>query len=62
MFGKKIKLDNETWKKAMGLVEARGYTSIEEMLAHLVEREFTSLEQAEDFDEIKKKLQGLGYM
>jgi hypothetical protein len=62
MFGKKIKLDKETMRKALGLVEVYGYTSIEEMIGHLVEKEFTNIEQGEDFDEIKKKLQGLGYM
>ena len=42
--------------------EIAGYSSPEEFITHALEKELALLEDAEDEEEIKKRLQGLGYM
>ena len=61
MFGK-IKLDKELYRKIQMFAEQEGYSSVEEFVAHALEKEIALLEEAESEDEIKKKLQGLGYI
>jgi hypothetical protein len=39
-----------------------GYSSPAEFITHALEKEIALLEEAESEDEIKKKLQGLGYI
>ena len=62
MFSTKIKLDKELLAKARKFAELAGYSSVEEFVTHAVERELALLEEADSEEEIKKKLQGLGYL
>jgi hypothetical protein len=62
MFGAKLKLDKELLAKARKFAELAGYSSVEEFVTHALEREFARLEEADSEEEIKKKLQGLGYL
>lgn len=63
MFGPKIKLDKDLFNKAKKLAEMAGYSSTEEFIAHLIERELSKLEQTGDSEEdVKRRLQGLGYL
>ena len=39
-----------------------GYTSVEEFINHIVEKEMSTFGEADSEEEIKKKLQGLGYI
>ena len=39
-----------------------GYSSPEEFITHALEKELAQLEDADSEEEIKKRLQGLGYM
>ena len=39
-----------------------GYSSVEEFITHALEKELAVLEEADSEEEIKKKLQGLGYI
>ncbi len=39
-----------------------GYTSPEEFITHLLEKEIAKIEEADSEEEIKKKLKGLGYI
>jgi len=58
----KIKLDGELWDRVKAAAEAAGYSSPEEFVTHVLERELSALDGAEDEEEIKKRLQGLGYI
>jgi len=42
--------------------EIAGYSSPQEFITHALEKEVAVLEEAESEEEIKKKLQGLGYI
>ncbi|MGD8719279.1 MAG: hypothetical protein PVH29_10710 [Candidatus Zixiibacteriota bacterium] len=58
----KIKIDGELWDRVKKAAEAGGYSSPEEFVIHVLERDLASLDGADDEEEIKKRLQGLGYI
>ena len=65
MFGKKgIVLDPGLLQRAKDAAAKGGYASVDEYVAHLVERELSGSDDgaSSDVDEIKKKLEGLGYI
>ncbi|MEE8147952.1 MAG: hypothetical protein V3T24_10130 [Longimicrobiales bacterium] len=62
MFGSKIKLDKALLKKIKMYADIAGYSSVEEFITHALEKEIALLEEADSEDEIRKKLQGLGYI
>lgn len=62
MFGSKIKLDKDLLEKVKKYSEIAGYSSVEEFITHALEKEIAQLEEADSEEEIKKKLQGLGYI
>ena len=62
MFSPKVKLEKELYEKVKKYSEIAGYSSINEFVAHALEREIAQLEDADSEEEIKKKLQGLGYI
>ncbi len=62
MFGSKISIDKELLKRAKAHASKAGYSSVEEFVAHLIERELSKLDDAESKKEIEKKLKGLGYI
>ncbi len=61
-FGSRVKLDKGLLKKIRMYAKIAGYSSPEEFVAHALEKEIAQLEEAESEDEIRKKLQGLGYI
>ena len=62
MFKTMIKLKKGTWQRVKRCSEAAGYSSPEEFVQHILEKELAKLEEAESDTEIVKKLQGLGYL
>ncbi|TKJ30950.1 hypothetical protein CEE39_07680 [bacterium (candidate division B38) B3_B38] len=58
----KIKLDKELLKKVKKFADLAGYSSVEEFVTHALEKEIAQLEESASEEEIKKKLQGLGYI
>jgi len=60
--GGKLKLDKDLLEKAAAFAESQGYSSVEEFITHLIERELDKSESGEDEEAIKEKLQGLGYI
>ena len=62
MFGNKIKLDKELLDKVRRYASLAGYSSPEEFITHALEKELAKLEDADSEEEIKKRLQGLGYI
>lgn len=62
MFGSRVKLDKGLLKKIRMYARIAGYSSVEEFVTHALEKEIAQLETAESEDEIRKKLQGLGYI
>ena len=63
MFGSnKVKLDKDVLDKVKRYADIAGYSSAEEFITHALEKELAKLEDAESEEEIKKRLQGLGYI
>ena len=62
MFGSSIKLDKTLLAKAKRYADLAGYSSVEEFITHVLEKEIAHLETAGTEDEIKKRLKGLGYI
>ena len=63
MFGTvKVKLDKDLVDKIKKYAELAGYSSSEEFITHALEKELAKLEDAGSDEEIKKRLQGLGYI
>ena len=61
--GGKIKLDKELFEKIRKYSGIAGYSSPEEFVQHVLEREIAKFEEGGDSeDEIKKRMQGLGYI
>jgi metal-responsive CopG/Arc/MetJ family transcriptional regulator len=58
----KIKIDNDLLKKAKEYAAKAGYTSVEEFVSHIIEKEVSRVDEAESEEEVKKRLQGLGYI
>jgi len=64
MFGStaKIKLNKDLVTKVKKYSDIAGYSSPEEFITHALEKELALLEDADSEEEIKKRLQGLGYI
>ena len=66
MFGHKIKLNNEIYRKCKDASEKAGCSSVEEFVITVIERETEKIlnqsDNQQDLDAIKNKLQGLGYI
>lgn len=58
----KLKLEKELYQKIEKIAEAAGYSSPEEFIVHLLEKEVAKFEGADSEEEIKKRLKGLGYI
>ena len=63
MPGKKVKLDNDLYEKAKKYVKMTGYSSVDEFVAHMLEKELAKIEEGdESIEEVEKRLRGLGYI
>ena len=57
-----IKLVKELSQRIEQCAKAGGYSSAQEFVEHILERELAKMEDAQSDDEIAKKLKGLGYI
>jgi metal-responsive CopG/Arc/MetJ family transcriptional regulator len=62
MFGSGIKLDKALLARVKRCADVAGYSSAEEFITHVLEKEIASIEESDSEAEIKKKLKGLGYI
>lgn len=60
----KFKIGDEMKERLYKVSEAGGYSSVEEFILHIIEREMDKLDPSADESEedIRKKLEGLGYL
>ncbi len=58
----KIKIDSNLFARAKDAADTAGYSSIEEFVAHLIEKELAEHESGETDEKIADKLRGLGYI
>ena len=58
----KIKLDSDLYERVKKVAVVAGYTSPEEFIVHIIEKELGNLESAESDEETTERLRGLGYI
>jgi len=57
-----VKLSKGLWSRVKECAKAGGYSSPDEFVEHVLEKELASFEQAESDEEIARKMKGLGYI
>jgi len=62
MFGSGIKLDKALLAKVKRYADLAGYSSADEFVTHVLEKELAKFEGSDSEEDIKKKLKGLGYI
>ena len=62
MFGPKVKIEKELYERLKRCAEAAGYSSVEEFIRHTLEKAAAAVDEADSEEEVKKRLQGLGYL
>ena len=62
MFGSGIKLEKTLLAKVKRYADLAGYSSVDEFVSHVIEKELAKVEGSDSEEEIKKKLKGLGYI
>lgn len=60
--GKRIKIDKELFERIEQIAELAGYSSVDEFVLHVLEKEMAQFEDAASDEDIKEKLKGLGYL
>lgn len=58
----KIKIDSALYERVKKVSEAAGYTTPDEFVIHLIEKELPQIESAESDEEVTERLRGLGYI
>ncbi len=61
-FGSGIKLDKALLAKVKRYSDLAGYSSVDEFVTHVIEKELAKFEGSDSEEDIKKKLKGLGYI
>ena len=62
MFKSGIKFNKDLLKRIETCAQKQGYTSAQEFVEHVLEKELARLEEAESDEAITRKLKGLGYL
>jgi metal-responsive CopG/Arc/MetJ family transcriptional regulator len=57
-----VKLEKDLFERIKWCADAGGYSSPQEFVKHVLERELAKIEEGESDEDIVKKLQGLGYL
>jgi hypothetical protein len=58
----KIKIDSALFTRAKNIVELAGYSSLEEFVNHIIEKEVAKYEQSDADEKTAEQLRGLGYI
>ena len=58
----KIKIDDSLLDRAKRIAQIGGYPSVEEFIAHVLEKEISRLDTAESDEQVTERLRGLGYL
>ena len=58
----KIKIDSNLFDRAKKAAEVAGYSSMEEFITYIIEKELAKHETAEADEKVADQLRGLGYI
>ena len=59
---RKIKIDKGLYEQLAEAAERGGYSSTEELIQHVLEREAAGLQEQQDSQQAEQQLRGLGYI
>ena len=60
--GPKIKLEKDLLDRLKKAAELGGYSSVDEFIVHVLEKELSKIDDGASGEEIIKRLEGLGYI
>ncbi len=58
----KIKLDDGLYDRIKSVADAAGYSSPDEFIVHVIEKELSVIESADTDSDVTERLKGLGYL
>jgi metal-responsive CopG/Arc/MetJ family transcriptional regulator len=58
----KIKIDSNLFNRVKHAAEAAGYSSVEEFITHIIEKELAKYENDQADEKVADQLRGLGYI
>jgi metal-responsive CopG/Arc/MetJ family transcriptional regulator len=58
----KIKVDSNLLARVKDAAETAGYSSVEEFITHVIEKELVKYEEEQADENISERLRGLGYI
>lgn len=62
MFEPRVKIDRGLYQTLTQASEIAGYSSVDEFIIHILEKAAAEVQQAQSEAEVRKRLQGLGYI
>lgn len=62
MFEPKVKIERSLYAKLRTAADVAGYSTVDEFITHILEKAAAEVEQAQTEVEVRKRLQGLGYI
>lgn len=62
MFEPKVKIDRGLYETLTKASQIAGYSSVDEFIIHILEKAAAEVQQAQSEEEVRKRLQGLGYI
>ena len=58
----KIKIDDNLYERVKKIAQIAGYSSTEEFIVHIIEKELGQMEKSDDEQAVLERLRGLGYI
>ncbi len=58
----KIKLEKDLYERVRKIAEAAGYSTPDEFIVHMIEKELSALESTDGDEDVTDRLRGLGYI
>jgi hypothetical protein len=58
----KIKIDDNLFDRVKKIAQIAGYSSTEEFIVHIIEKELGQMEKSDDEQAVLERLRGLGYI
>ena len=58
----KIKIDKNLYDRLKSVTEIAGYSSVEEFVTYMIEKELEKIESVEGSKAVEEQLRGLGYI
>lgn len=62
MFDPKVKIERGLYESLKKASEAAGYATVDEFITHVLEKAAAEVEHLDSEEEVRKRLQGLGYI